>query len=105
VKKILKQKKILFPFIFLVELAILIAIAIIFNLETDNSLYGAVFAFVIWGTFLWFLIKIVKDHKTKLSTVKIPLFGISSTWLFYLAIAAIITSTVSVALVALFGNN
>lgn len=70
-KKILKKKRILFPLIFLGELAIFITIAIIFDLETNNSLYGVIFAYILFGTFVWFLIKIIKNHKTKLSTIKI----------------------------------
>ena len=76
-KKILNQKKVLFPLIFVTELVILIVIANIFDLETDNTLYGAAFAYILFITIIWFLIRIIKDHKKELSVMVIPLYKTS----------------------------
>ena len=76
---ILKRKRVLFPLILLGESAIFITIAIVFNLGMSNSIFNAVNAFVMNFTVAIFLAKIIKDHKTELSTIKFPGFGFFDT--------------------------
>ena len=90
IKEIIKKKKILFPIIFLGELVVLTAVAIIFDLEINNTLYGLIFVYILFITIVIFLIKIIKDHKLELSTMKLPLFGDSVLRVLYFATALII---------------
>jgi len=84
------------------ELLIFIAIAIIFNVNTKNSLYGTICVYILFGTLSWFLLKIVKDHKNELSNIKIPLFELPILWMIYLAVLVIIISAISTSLTVLF---
>ena len=74
--KMFLKKRILFPIIFSVQFLALYAAENVWNLELENTLLGGVFAITINVTFVVLLIKIYKDHKDKLSTIKIPIFGI-----------------------------
>ena len=103
-RNLLKKKRVLFPLIFLGELAIVIIIAIIFDLETGNSLYGEISSSIMFATFVWFLFRIAKDHKTKLSAIKIPLFEISVIWVIYYAIAIIVIVSIIISLMFIFGD-
>jgi len=94
------KKRILFPLVFFSEIAIVIIIAKIFGLETENSLLGWIYAFVMVLTIIWFLIKIIIDHKAKLSTAKVPLLGTSVIVNLYFIIALLI-----IALVALIASG
>lgn len=73
-KEALKKKKILFPLISIVQLVILVTIANVFDLETEDTLFGGVFVLVVFGTFIGFLIKIIRDHGDELSKMKMPPF-------------------------------
>ena len=90
VKDVIKKKRVLFPLIFLGELGVLIAVANIFSLETDNTLYGLIFVYILFITIVVFLIRIIKDHKNELSTIKLPLSGGSVLWSLYFITALII---------------
>jgi len=103
-KQMIKKKKVSFPLIFFGQIIIFIAIANIFGLETGNSLLGGIYAVIMFFTLMWFLIKIIKDHKTELNRVTVPLIGISIIWVLYLAIASLICVGVSIVLSVLFGN-
>ena len=104
-KNMLKKKRVLFPLIFLGELAIVIIIAIIFDLEMGNSLYGDVTVSITFATFVWFLFRIIKDHKAELSKMRIPLFEFLSVlgWI-YFAIVIMIIGLIVNFLVIIFGN-
>ena len=73
--KTLKKKKVLFPIIFFLEIFLIVQIANIFEIETANSLYGGIVMIIINCTVLIFVIKIIKDHKTYLSEVKMSVMG------------------------------
>jgi len=75
-KNFLKKKRFLFPFIFIIQIVLFVLIANIFNLETGNSIVGMIYYFMMVVAVLWFLLRIIKDHKTKLSETKLPLFGV-----------------------------
>ena len=77
-KRFLKYKVFLYPIILLVEYAILLKIAHIFNFETQNSLYAGFSLLVLFSTFIYFLFRIAKDYKDKLMTIKIPFYRISA---------------------------
>ena len=74
-RKRLKQKKVLFPLIFLAELIVIVTIANIFDLETDNTLYGGVSVCILGITIILFLVRIIKDHKKELAATRIPIIG------------------------------
>ena len=83
-KEVLKKKRALYPIILLGELAIVIAIAVIFDLETHNSPFAAVAIYIIGGTIIWFLIKICKDHKSELAAIRFEAMGVSVlVWLYF----------------------
>ena len=102
-KEMLKQKRVLFPIIFCAELVLILSIASIFNLETDNTLFGGIAIYVIFCTLVWFLIRIIKDHKIQLSTMKIPLYGFNVLNYLYFIIALIIFGLILGLIVALAG--
>jgi len=101
--KYMLKKRVLFPLIFASELVILIAIANIFGLETENTLYGAVFVFIIFATFIGFLLKIVKDHKDELATMKIPFITSSALKHIYFLIALTTVILIFLVIDVLFG--
>ena len=96
-KKILKKKKILFPLIFFSELTIIVLIAIIFNFETENSLYGVISIYILFGTFVWFLIRIIKDHKSDFCNKKILFTEIPVLWGIYFVTALLILILIVIA--------
>ena len=103
-KNFLRKKRFLFPTVFVVQILIVIVIANVFSLETHNSLLGSIYAVVMVATIICFLVKIIKDHKTALTDIKIPFVEISVIWIFYLAIFTIASVSIIVFLTVLFGN-
>jgi len=107
IKNALKKKRVLFPLILFFELAIITIIARVFSFETENSLYGLISAYIIFITFVVFIFMIIKDHKVKLVSTKIPYIDISVLWVFYFAMVLIIFILVIIAplaLMDLFGS-
>lgn len=68
--KLLTKKRILFPVIFVFELIGIIIIAVIFNFETNNSLYGSIGVTILFSTIIAFLFKIIHDYKIKHPIIK-----------------------------------
>ena len=97
-----KQKRILFPLIFLSQFVTLTVIARIFGLETENSLYGDISIFIMFSTFGWFLFRIIKDHKQYLISKNMPFDGYPVLWMIYFAIFIIIVGLIYIAFMILF---
>ena len=89
-KRLLKRKRVLFPIIFFGQIVIFILIAIIFGLETENSPLGTVYAYTLIVTLIGFCVKIIKDHKIRLTEFKMPIFPISALSLLYFAVAGFV---------------
>jgi len=68
------KKKIRYLIILSLEWVSFIVIALIFKLETQNSIYGSVCVVVGFSTLIVFVLDIIKNHKTRLSGVLIPWF-------------------------------
>jgi len=102
-KRILRKKRFLFPIIFFAQILIAAVVGIVFELETTNSPLGATYAVVMVVTIIYFLVKIIKDHKTVLTDVKIPFLGLSVIWILYLAIFSTVMASVLAGLMVLFG--
>jgi len=76
-KEVIKKKRVYFPLIFIGQIVIVSIIAHIFGLETYNSVLGTIYAVALFSTIIWLILKVIKDHGDKLSTVKIPVYGVS----------------------------
>ena len=75
-KKTIMKKRVLYPLVFFGELAIVMLIARIFDLETENSLYGGICATLMALTIMVFFIKIIQEYKTKYPWVNVLYFPI-----------------------------
>ncbi|MCL2457013.1 MAG: hypothetical protein FWD19_05650 [Defluviitaleaceae bacterium] len=100
-KNLFKKKRVLFPLIFFGEIIIVLVIGEIFNLETNNSPLGAVYAYVMGFTLLGFIFKILKDHKSEISNMKIPLWG-SVLGSLYLVIVILIVNMIALTIKILY---
>ena len=74
--EILKLKRVLFPLVLFGQLAIFMAIATAFRLETHNSPLGFTYAVVMSVTIVCFCLKTIKDHREWLKSTKDPIFGV-----------------------------
>jgi len=83
------KKAFLYVIIIVSELIMLGVISFIFKLETQNSVFGGIGVSVIYGTFALILVSIIKEHKAKLKSIKIPFFGLPLLLMLYLAITII----------------
>jgi hypothetical protein len=94
VDKVVKRKIFLFLLIFLGEIALLVVIANVFGIETENTVFGMTATYVIFLTIMLFLIKIAKEHREELDNMEMPIFrfggDISVLWWIYIAILVII---------------
>ena len=92
------KKRILYPVILLLQISVLFLISAIFDLETTNSWFGFIGAYVFFGTIVLFLIRIVKDHKTTLASVVLPFpFNMQALTFVYFAIGIIVLGLVLMA--------
>ena len=64
-------------------------IANIFGLETANSPLGAVYAISMVLMFIGFCLKILKDHKEKLTETQIPVILVPVSAIFYFLIVVL----------------
>jgi len=76
-KELIKKKRVYFPLIFIGQFALTLIIAHIFGLETQNSVLSAIYFVALVATITWLILKIIKDHRAKLSQIEIPIFGVS----------------------------
>jgi len=99
----LKKKRVLFPLMFFSHLAVFVAIALIFNLETHNSVLGVIYAYTMGFMVIGFLIKILKDHKKQILDADVFLWSEHVIMLFYVAIAVIIINMIYMAIAIAVG--
>ena len=67
-----KQKRFLYPSALVLQISAVLLIGHLFGLETANSLLGLIWAYIFFGTIVYFLIKIIKEHKAMLAVVELP---------------------------------
>ena len=70
------KKTILYPLIFFAEVLALIVIAKIFDLQTNDSLYGCISACVMFLTIAAFMFKIIQNFQIRYPVVKLLYFPI-----------------------------
>ena len=89
--------------VFVSQIVVFSLIGAILKLE-ENSIWGLLSSFVVFSTLIGFLLKIIKEHKAKLSVIKIPVFGGSVVGLLYFLIVMMVFLMVILTLLILFGN-
>jgi len=99
----LKKKRVLFPLIFFGQLAVFIAIAIIFNLETHNSVLGAIYGYTMCFTIIGFIIKFLKDHKKQILDADVVLLSVFAVWLLYAMIVVMVFTIIYMTIAIMLG--
>jgi len=102
-KDMLKKKIVLFPLILFGQLVITLTIAIVFNLETTNSVLSAIYAYILCFTIICFLIKILKDHKKQILDADIVLFSLFAVWFLYAMIVVMVINIIYITIAIMLG--
>jgi len=92
-KNLLKRKRVLFPIIFFGQILVFILLSAVFSYEFEDTTLNLVPTFAMLATFIWFLLKVSRDYKEKLSSIKIPPFNIPIVALFYLVVVILIINS------------
>ena len=70
------KKRFLYPLIIIAEIVVLTILAKILGLETNSGVYGYICGCTLFLTFIIFMLKAIKDYKSKYPVIKLLYFHI-----------------------------